>query len=453
MFERMIKALASADETKVCLPGEGVLKNVPDVFREQFTGRRAMVVADTNTFEVAGRAVRDALKAAGLSAGEPFIFDAAGFYAEMPHVERLTSALQAGDVVPVAVGSGTINDLTKLASHRCGRPYMCVGTAASMDGYAAFGASITYRGCKQTFSCPAPRVFVADLDVFRKAPPLMTASGYADLMAKVVCGADWILADALGVESVDARAWEMVQGGLRDALADPAGARAGDKQAIAALVEGLLLSGFAMQYTRTSRPASGAEHQFSHLWDMERHTYRGAAPSHGFKVGVATRFVAALYEQMLAEPFGQLDAAAACGLWPEWPVAEMSTRALFAGMDFSDLAVRETQAKYVPREALSRQLETLKRVWSELKPRLQAQLFSASDIKRRLDAVGAPSEPEAIGISRTRLRGSVIRAQYIRRRFTVLDVAVRTGRLDAWLDGLFGEGKIWETPCAAARTA
>ena len=445
MTERLEKALASARETRACMIGEAVLKEVPVLFREQFPGAKAVIVADANTFEVAGRTVRDALKAAGLSAGAPFVFDAAGLYAEMSYVDRLTSVLQAHNTVPVAVGSGTINDLTKLASHRCGRPYMCVGTAASMDGYAAFGASVTSSGCKQTFTCPAPRAIVADLDVFCKAPSAMTASGYADLMAKVVCGADWILADALKAEAIDPRAWEIVQGGLRDALADPAGARVGDKRAIAALVEGLLLGGFAMQHTMTSRPASGAEHQFSHLWDMERHTCLGAAPSHGFKVGVATRFVAALYEQVLAEPFGQLDVAAACDQWEEWPDAEVKARALFADTDFSDLGVREMRAKYVSRAQLVHQLTLLKRLWPVLKPRLQAQLLTASDVKRRLEAVGAPSEPEQIGVSRARLRDSVIRAQHIRRRFTVLDLAVRTGRLGTWLNGLFGKGKIWET--------
>jgi len=210
-------------------------------------------------------------------------------------------------------------------------------------------------------------------------------------------------------------------------------------------MEGLLLSGFAMQHTRTSRPASGAEHQFSHLWDMEHHTYLGSAPSHGFKVGVATRFVAALYEQALAEPFAKMDVAAVCDHWPEKSAAEEAARALFVGTDFPDLGVQETQAKYVSRERLASQLETLKRVWPELKARLQSQLFTASDVKRRLEAVGAPSEPERIGISRARLRESVIRAQHIRRRFTVLDLAVRTGRLESWLDGLFGLGKIRET--------
>src|SRR5262249_43134172 len=151
---------------------------------------------------------------------------------------------------------------------------------ASMDGYTAFGASITYRGAKQTFQCPAPVAVVADIDLIRRAPAEMTASGYADLIAKITAGADWIVADALAVESIDARAWSIVQGGLRPSLADPKNARAGNVHAIAQLVEGLMLGGFAMQWSKSSRPASGAEHQFSHLWDMEHHVHGNRAPSH-----------------------------------------------------------------------------------------------------------------------------------------------------------------------------
>jgi glycerol-1-phosphate dehydrogenase [NAD(P)+] len=437
MNERLEKALASARETRACVIGEDVLKDVPALFRGQFPGAKAAVVADANTFAAAGRAVHDALTAAGLAGAAPLVFDAAGLYAEMSCAERLEAALRAHGGIPVAVGSGTINDLTKLAAHRCGRPYMVVGTAASMDGYTAFGASVTYAGSKQTFTCPAPRAVLADLGVIRRAPSPMTAAGYADLMAKVVAGADWIVADALGVEPIDVRAWEIVQGGLRDALADPAGARGGDGRALGALVEGLMLGGFAMQWTRTSRPASGAEHQFSHLWDMEHHTHLGAAPSHGFKVGVATRFIAALYERALAAPLDRLDVAAACARWPEWPEAEVRARALCADTDFPELGVRETQAKYVDRAGLARQLETLKAVWPALRGRLAAQLFSGGEVARRLAAAGAPSEPEQIGIPRARLRDSALRAQHIRRRFTVLDLAVRTGMLETWLDEIF----------------
>src|SRR5207245_10569972 len=134
-------------------------------------------------------------------------------------------------------------------------------TPASMDGYTAFGASITYQGSKQTFACPAPAAVLADLDVICAAPTQMKAWGYADLLAKVTAGADWLLADALGVEPIHPQAWRIAQGRLRELVAEPEGVRARRPEAIARLVEGLMLGGFAMQAARSSRPASGAEHQ------------------------------------------------------------------------------------------------------------------------------------------------------------------------------------------------
>ena len=83
MTRRLETALASARETRACVIGEAVIKDVPALFREQFPGAKAAVVADTTTFGVAGRQVQDALAAAGLAGAEPFVFDAAGLYAEM----------------------------------------------------------------------------------------------------------------------------------------------------------------------------------------------------------------------------------------------------------------------------------------------------------------------------------------------------------------------------------
>ena len=118
----------------------------------------------------------------------------------------------------------------------------------------------------------------------------MTSAGYADLLAKIPAGADWIVADALEVEPIDPR--------RLGARAGPA-AR-GDRPARRsctpatrrrwrALIEGLVMSGLAMQAASSSRPASGAEHQFSHLWEMEGLGHDDDPPlSHGFKVGLGS---------------------------------------------------------------------------------------------------------------------------------------------------------------------
>ncbi len=431
------KALKSARDTRALEIGHGIMPELPVFFRKQFPDKKAIVVCDQTTFEVAGKRVFLDLQSSGIGGPEPFVFPEKRPYAEFGNVLLLDEALKTNDAIPVAVGSGTINDLTKLSSFRNNRPYMCVATAASMDGYTAFGASITAEGNKQTFSCPAPQAVFADIEIIRNAPAAMTASGYADLFAKVTAGADWILADALDVETIDQCAWSIVQDGLKVALADPRGAREGRTKAVAPLVDGLILGGFAMQWAQSSRPASGAEHQFSHLWNMEHHTYQGEMPAHGFQVGIATLAVTRLYEKMLQTPVDQLDIASVCARWPEWETLEGRIRLMFADTDFVDTAISQSRAKYINRDELAAQLGKLKQNWGPIAGRLASQLVPSAEVRERLKLVGAPVDPEEIGISKERMRASFIRAQYIRSRFTILDLAVRTDYFEEWLNQMF----------------
>ncbi|WP_353135227.1 sn-glycerol-1-phosphate dehydrogenase [Pseudopedobacter sp.] len=443
MSTKVEVALKAARETKDLLVGSNILDKVPDLFKKYFRNNKAVIIADETTYKIAGKQIVDLLAENGVEQEPVFIFKDPDLYAEYSFVEQLAASLSVHNAVPIAVGSGTINDLTKLAAHQNGREYMCVATAASMDGYTAFGASITADGAKQTFNCPAPKVCVADIEIIRNAPTEMTASGYADLFAKITAGADWILADSLGVEPIDPQAWSIVQDGLHDALSDPEGVRKGNSQAVTELISGLMLGGFAMQWSRSSRPASGAEHQFSHLWNMEHHTNNGEHISHGFQVAVGTLAISALYEEILKYPFDQLNIEACCTNWPSQEVLERESRILFKDTDFPEIGAQETKAKYVDTLGLAKQLELLKSNWVEIKQKLKTQLVPFKEAQNRLKMVGAPYEPEHIGLTREYLKNTFIRAQYIRRRFTVLDLLVRTNTLDLFLDKLFGKEGVW----------
>ena len=128
------EALKGATDTRSLRIGKGLLKHVPELFAEQFPGKNAIVVADLNTYRVAGEKVYEELKTAGFTRENPFIFTEPDLYAGYCYVERLVSILERSDAIPIAVGSGTINDLAKLSSHLTRRSYLCVATAASMDG-------------------------------------------------------------------------------------------------------------------------------------------------------------------------------------------------------------------------------------------------------------------------------------------------------------------------------
>ena len=314
-----------------------------------------------------------------------------------------------------------------------------------MDGYTAYGASITKDGNKQTFDCPAPLGMLFDPSIAAAAPAELSASGYADLIAKIPAGADWMLADAVGADPIDPFAFALVQDDLQEALSDPAGVHAGDVGKTGQLAEGLLLSGFAMQAVQSSRPASGAEHQFSHLWDMEHLRYNGASVSHGFKVGIGTLASTAFFEMLLEAPVETLDIDRCVAAWKSWAETEADIRTLFGSdAELVARALKETRDKYVGREGLHEELLRLQKAWPELKERIRRQIIPFGEVQRRLRLVGAPYEPEQIGVSRTRFREAFRRIPYMRSRYSVVDVAFRCGWMEQWIERLFGAGCIWE---------
>lgn len=449
MDERRInEALHEATDTEHVVIGDGALDSVADVFERSFGDSAAIVVADENTFEVAGATVNRTLEGTGREVGDPFVFPGRPtLHADYENITTLVEALRPHRAVAVAVGSGTVNDIVKRASHECERPYMNVATAASVDGYTSFGASITKDGFKQTMECSAPRAVVADLAVLMKAPARMTSAGYADLLAKITAGADWIVADVLGVEPIKPKEWSLVQEPLRDATGRPGDLHAGDPAAMEALIEGLIMSGLAMQSASSSRPASGAEHQFSHLWEMEglgENPEHGGPPlSHGFKVGVGTVSIAALYERVLERDFAELDVGATVRAWPPWEEVERRVRGALATTGLDDAAVEQTRAKYVDADELARRLELLTARWPDLRDQVRKQLMSADQVSALLRDADCPTTPVAIGLGVDRFKASYRRAQMIRSRYTILDLANETGVLDDCVQELFASDGFW----------
>ncbi len=445
---RVTEALREATDTQHVVIGEGTLGGVADVFETSFGDRAAIVIADENTFEVAGATVNRTLEGSGREVIDPFVFPGRPtLHAEYANIETAVESLRRHEAIPVAVGSGTVNDIVKRASHECDRPYMTVATAASMDGYTSFGASITKDGFKQTMECAAPRALVADLAVLTNAPARATSAGYADLLAKVTAGADWIVADLLEVEPIEPKAWSLVQGPLRDATSRPGALHHGDPATMEAMIEGLVMSGLAMQAASSSRPASGAEHQFSHLWEMEglgESPENGEPPlSHGFKVGVGTVSIAALYERILERDLARLDIEAAVRGRPTWDEVERRVRAALASTGLDDRAVEETRAKYLEPDELARRLALLTDRWSELRDRVREQLMPAHQVRALLKEADCPTTPLEIGLGVDRFKATYRRAQMIRRRYTVLDLANDAGVLDDCVEELFAEDGFW----------
>lgn len=446
MSQRLDAALASAADTRRIEIGRGILGRTGELFTSATGSRHALVVADQNTWRLAGEAVSRSLQDAGVQLEQPLLFDAEPpVYAGYENVEVVRDRLAQSDAVACSIGSGTINDLTKLASGELGRPYVHVCTAASMDGYAAFGAAITRDGFKITRTCPAPVALLADMDVLSTAPARMNANGYGDLIEKFPGGADWMVADALGIEPIDPLAWHMVQDPLRDAMGRPEAVAAGDPDALETLTEEIMLSGLAIQAHESSRPGSGAGHNFSHQWEMEGHGLDWNPPlSHGAKVGLGTVAVCALYDLALQrETLDDLDVDTLVAAWPDADADEQRVRRLHDVPVIREAAVVQSAGKYVTRDELAQRIATIQHAWPGLRAPLRQQLITADEATDMLRRAGAVHHPEQIDISLPKLRRTYLQAQTIRSRYTIMDLLQQVGLFEPMVDELFSPDGYW----------
>ncbi len=444
-------AIGAASTTRDVRIAAGNLGAIPTVLRQAAPAARYLIVADSHTWTVAGAHVAVLLAATGLPTGDPVVL------AEQPRVKAnaetardLATVLKSTAALPIAVGSGVINDLVKYAAELAGTPYVSVPTAASMDGYAASGAALREDGFKRTFGCAAPVAIVADLDVIATAPAVMAGWGYGDLVGKLVAGADWILADALGVEALNPGPFAMVQDNLAAWLGNPAGVRQGDRAALDGLMRGLIMAGLAMQAHGNSRPASGSDHQFAHLWEMEEIAVGGVPVSHGACVGIGCLSMLAAYEWLLRQDLSRLAPAALAARTPSPAALRAEVASSFPLPFMATNAWIETEAKAAGPKVVEARLKALQKNWPQISARLRQSLPAAETVRRWLDAAGAPSSAAVLGIPATKHAQDYARARLIRRRFTALDVLHDLGWLDAVVGHLFGADGFWREPRAVA---
>lgn len=443
------RALKDATDTTTIVTGPGVVSETGRVFTDTFGGAACILVADENTWSIAGPQVQESLQRSGVRLIEPFVFPGVPtLYAGYENVEKLRNHLAGVDAIACSIASGTLNDITKLASGELGRPYLNVCTAASMDGYAAFGASITRDGFKITRNCPAPAALVADLAIMASAPKRLTATGYGDLIEKVPGGADWLVADELGIEPVDEAVWNLVQPPLVEALSDPDGLAAGDVSAIGKLAEELILSGLAMQAHQSSRPASGAGHNFSHQWEMEGHGLDWEPPlSHGNKVGVGTVASCAVYDLLGGLEVDAVDPHQRAAEWLSPEQNDARIIALQPLPAIREAALQQSRDKYVASERAVDRVRLIKQHWSAILRRVAPQVMSAADIADKLRRAGAPYHPAQLGIDLNKLKLTYFQSQTIRSRYTIMDALFELGLLDQVVEALFAPGGYWaETP-------
>ncbi len=400
--------------------GGGALDGLPDVVGRLGLGKNTLLVADTRTYDAAGKRAQQVLSAAGIDV-ELLVIEG-----EHPHVDEETAApilpRAEGKDFLTAVGAGTINDLTKHAGTALGIRYVCVGTAPSMNGYTSIIIAITRHGVKTTTTGTPPVAVVADTDILAACPREMILAGLGDLLSKNVSGADWWLTKHIDGEYFCELPLNMVSDVIPWAeRAAPAIASA-EPRAVEELTEYLLVSGLSMTVAGISRPSSGGEHLISHLWDMQNMQSGKELALHGTQVGVGTVLAAKLYDEILA--FDSLD-----------------TRTILAGYPDPDALRRRTDDFHGPVAAAvweefrhklpSRErLQHIADSWDTIRKTIPGYRAEAGALESILNTAGAPTHPGQLGKTPVQTCDTIVHAREIRARYTGLDLAADIGILE-----------------------
>lgn len=374
--------------------GKGVLTQIPAYIRK-LGGTKAFVLSDVNTYRSAGERVCEILQQADIA----FVSYSFPQEALEPDEHSVGSAVMYYDTscdVIVGVGSGVINDIGKILSNLTGKPYIVVGTAPSMDGYASASSSMTRDGLKISLPSRSADVIVGDTDILCAAPLHMMKSGLGDMIAKYVSICEWRISHLITGEYYCAQVAQLIRSALKRCTDNAAGLLRREEQAVQAVFEGLVIGGVAMNYAGLSRPASGVEHYISHVLDMRAVEFGTPMDLHGIQCAIGTLIAAKAYEQLktLTPNREKALAHAAAFDYSSW---QQTLRELLGKGAESMIALEAREGKYdvaAHRERLKRILEN----WDEILTIIDEEIPSLQTLLALMDTIDAPKTLQEIGI-------------------------------------------------------
>jgi glycerol-1-phosphate dehydrogenase [NAD(P)+] len=378
--------------------------------------RRFFLVADRNTYAVLGGTVETELRERQYQV-IPVVLQDNEVLTDARAILKVLLAYDPGQCTFLAIGSGTITDVTRFVSYCAGNAFISLPTAPSVDGYSSANVPMMVDGIKKSRTAHAPEAIFADETILCSAPRRMIVAGFGDMLGKYTSVADWRLGHLLWNEpydeSIALRSLSSV-GSCADA-ARAIGTAA--PNGIATLMAALIESGFCMTDFGSSLPASGTEHHYSHFWEMK--LLREGRPTilHGAKVGVATILVAGLYEKLRRTSRGEAMELLRDSHAPARDDEVRKIRAAFGPMA-DEIILSQSSFLDLPPDGFEQLKQKVIDTWSDIQA-IAAAVPPPERIAQLVAAAGGPSSPGQLGLNRDDLELAARSAHFLRGHFTV----------------------------------
>jgi glycerol-1-phosphate dehydrogenase [NAD(P)+] len=381
---------------------------------------RFALIADTNTFRALGERAERALKARGYEVTS-IVLAGKEIIADEHYLTEVFVHAPLGPCTFLAVGSGTLTDITRFVSHRSGRSFISLPTAPSVDGFTSIGAPLVMSGVKTTIICQSPVAVFADLDTLCNAPRPMIAAGFGDMLAKIISLADWKLGSLVWDEPFDPAIYKRSEAAIKSCTSYAHEIGQHSPEGVRRLMDALIESGLCMLDFGSSRPASGAEHHASHYWEMKLLQEHRPAILHGAKVGVATIHILEQYAKIRQisrqEMLNRLEAATL-------PNREREVARIKKGYgELADGVMSESKAF----------LDLTEQGFDQVKRCIADHWDQIQDIARNVPApevvvdylrqAGAATDGSQLGLGKEEIELGYEYGHYLRNRFTVMKLS------------------------------
>lgn len=385
--------------TELCVIEPFALRSLGKYAEECGLFGKAVAIYDENTYDATKGAHPDCLK--------EIILSPDGLHADNHGVELALKQLPDDCDHLIAVGSGTVHDITRYCAHKLGLPFVSCPTAASVDGFCSSVAAMTWNGFKKTFEAVAPRLVVADLDIISKAPIRLTRSGFGDMIGKYIALADWRISHLLSDEYFCDRIHNMTLDATNAVAGSATQIINGELSAYEKLTYGLLMSGLAMQLLGNSRCASGAEHHISHIIEMQPSGLDAHSDAlHGEKVGVGTLICCKEYHRIANDPSIQ---------WRDYPVIDDGYVFSMFGDKLSESVINENKADKAIGITASRITENLSAIKEIIK-----SIPTEDELSAVYSQLGIKSSLSDIGVNEDLLDTLLEFSPLVRNRVTLM---------------------------------
>lgn len=390
--------------TKVVEISSGASARTGEVLTRAGFPKKVLLVADENTIAVASReGLLESLAAAGFSL-KKLIYENMK-YARIEQVNEVMALAADVDGI-ISVGTGSLNDICRVASFELGKMFCIFATAPSMDGFASDTAPIIKNNFKISWQAEQPAVIIADTKILAESPTELKAAGFGDMVAKYIGVLDWQVSHLLTGEYYCEAVADLTMTAVAKMVALADKVTSSDEEAAGAIMEALVLSGLAMKLARSSRPASGAEHVVSHYWECYKLT-RGIWPEfHGKKVGVATLLIDKIYRN-LADRLETITTTADPTDWEE------------VYRHFSPEQLDDVKRLNQPTITDDITPELLRDNWGEIRHLIYETLPRPEDLLDLMKRAGCATTPEEVNISPELLADGLRYHPYMRHRMLI----------------------------------